>query len=91
MLINFSADKTVTDAAAVLQNAPQLNRFGMMLVHNLKETTIKKGGGFGLGYAILWCGQQGEMDRIVAEQMHNHTALMRSSGSKMVLRSHHAT
>jgi hypothetical protein len=41
MLIKISADKTVSEAAAALQAAVQANHFGVMQVHNLKETMAK--------------------------------------------------
>ena len=43
MLFKLSTDKTVSAAAAALQTAVQANRFGVMQVHNLKETMTKKG------------------------------------------------
>lgn len=43
MLIKVSTDKTVSDAASALQTAVEANRFGVMQVHNLKETMTKKG------------------------------------------------
>ena len=43
MLIKLSTNKTVSEAAAALQAAVQANHFGVMHVHNLKETMAKKG------------------------------------------------
>jgi uncharacterized protein (DUF302 family) len=43
MLVKLSTDKTVTEAATALQAAVQANHFGVMHVHNLKETMNKKG------------------------------------------------
>jgi uncharacterized protein (DUF302 family) len=43
MLIKLYTDKTVTKTAAALQAAVQTNHFGVMQVHNLKETMAKKG------------------------------------------------
>jgi len=43
MLVKLSTDKTVTEAATALQHAVQANHFGVMQVHNLKETMNKKG------------------------------------------------
>ncbi len=45
MLIKLSTDKTVSDAAAALQAAVQANHFGVMQVHNLKETMDEERGG----------------------------------------------
>ena len=43
MLVKLSTDKTVSVAAAALQDAVQANHFSVMQVHNLKETMTKKG------------------------------------------------
>jgi len=43
MLIKLSTDKTVSETTAALQVAVPANHFGVMQVHNLKETMAKKG------------------------------------------------
>ena len=43
MLVKLSTGKSVNEAAAALQAAVQANHFGVMQVHNLKETMAKKG------------------------------------------------
>ena len=43
MLITLPTEKTASEAAAALQAAVQANHFGVMQVHNLKETMTKKG------------------------------------------------
>jgi len=43
MLIKLPTQKTVSDAAAALHVAVQANHFGVMQVHNLRETLAKKG------------------------------------------------
>ena len=43
LLVKLSTDKTVSEVAAALQAAVQANHFGVMQVHNLKETMTKKG------------------------------------------------
>ncbi len=43
MLIKVSTDKTVSETAAALQAAVEANHFGVMQVHNLKESLVKKG------------------------------------------------
>lgn len=43
MLVKLSTDKTLSVATAALQAAVQANNFGVMQVHNLKETMAKKG------------------------------------------------
>lgn len=43
MLVKISTNKTVSEAVAALQSAVQANHFGVMQVHNLKETMEKMG------------------------------------------------
>ena len=43
MLFKIATDKSVSEASAALQAAIQANHFGVMQVHNLKETMLKKG------------------------------------------------
>lgn len=43
MLIRVSTSKTVSETAAALQAAVQANRFGVLHVHDLKQTMEKKG------------------------------------------------
>jgi uncharacterized protein (DUF302 family) len=43
MLVKLSTDKNITEVAAALPVSAQANRFGVMQVHNLKETMAKKG------------------------------------------------
>ena len=45
-LIKLATNKSVTDVAVALQAAVQANHFGVMQVHNLKETMVKKGVAF---------------------------------------------
>jgi uncharacterized protein (DUF302 family) len=45
MLIKLPTKKTVNEAATALQSAVEANHFGVMQVHNLKETMAKKGRG----------------------------------------------
>jgi uncharacterized protein (DUF302 family) len=42
MLFKVTTDKTVREAATALETAVQANHFGVMQVHNLKETMAKK-------------------------------------------------
>jgi uncharacterized protein (DUF302 family) len=42
MLIKMTSDKSLSQTAADLQIAAQRHRFGVMHVHNLKETMAKK-------------------------------------------------
>ena len=43
MLFKLPTNKTVSEAAAAVQAAVQANHFGVMQVHNLKESMTKKG------------------------------------------------
>jgi len=43
MLIKLTTEKSVKEAATALQSAVEANHFGVMQVHNLKETIAKKG------------------------------------------------
>ena len=46
MLIKLSTDESISEVASALAVAAQANRFGVMQVHNLKETMAKKGVAF---------------------------------------------
>ena len=43
MLIKVATDKTIKETAAALQSAVSAHHFGVMQVHNLKESMAKKG------------------------------------------------
>lgn len=43
MLVKVSTDKTVSETANALEVAVQANHFGVMQIHDLKETMTKKG------------------------------------------------
>lgn len=60
MLFKFSTDWTVSESATALEIALQDNHFGVMHVHNLKETMAKKGRRFaqGRGFSPLWRGRR---------------------------------
>lgn len=75
MLIKFSTDKTVSDAATALQAAVQANRFGVMQVHNLKETMTKKGVDFARECLIVEVCQPQQAKKVLDENMSVSTAL----------------
>jgi uncharacterized protein (DUF302 family) len=75
MLVKLSTDKTVTEAAAALQAAVQANRFGVMQVHNLKETMEKKGVGFARECLIFEVCQPQQAKRVLEQNMSVSTAL----------------
>jgi len=75
MLIKLSTDKTVGEAAAALQAAVQTNHFGVMQVHNLKETMAKKGVEFARECLIYEVCQPQQAKKVLDENMSISTAL----------------
>jgi len=75
MLLTVSTDKTVSNTASALQAAVQANHFGVMQIHNLKETMIKKGVGFDRECLIFEVCQPQQAKRVLEENMSVSTAL----------------
>ena len=75
MLIKLSTDKTVNEAATALQAAVQANHFGVMQVHNLKETMTKKGVEFDRECLIFEVCQPQQAKKVLDENMSISTAL----------------
>jgi len=75
MLFKLSTDKTVSATAAALQAAVQANHFGVMHVHNLKETMAKKGVEFARECLIFEVCQPQQAKRVLDENMSVSTAL----------------
>ena len=75
MLVKLSTDKTVSEAAAALQAAVQANRFGVMQVHNLKETMAKKGVEFAHECLIFEVCQPQQAKKVLDQNMSISTAL----------------
>jgi len=75
MLIKLSTDKTVSETAAALQTAVQANHFGVMQVHNLKETMNKKGVEFARECLIFEVCQPQQAKKVLDENMSVSTAL----------------
>jgi uncharacterized protein (DUF302 family) len=75
MLVRLSTDKTVSETAAALQAAVQANHFGVMQVHNLKETMTKKGVEFGRECLIFEVCQPQQAKKVLDENMSVSTAL----------------
>ena len=75
MLIKIPTDKTVSDAATALQAAVQANHFGVMQVHNLKETMNKKGVEFARECLIFEVCQPQQAKKVLDENMSVSTAL----------------
>jgi uncharacterized protein (DUF302 family) len=75
MLVKLSTDKTVSEAAAALQAAVQANHFGVMQVHNLKETMTKKGVEFAHECLIFEVCQPQQAKKVLDQNMSVSTAL----------------
>jgi uncharacterized protein (DUF302 family) len=75
MLVIVSSDKTVTETAADLQAAVQANHFGVMQVHNLKETLAKKGVKFDHECLIFEVCQPQQAKKVLDQNMSVSTAL----------------
>ena len=75
MLIKIPTEKTVSNAAAALQTAVQANHFGVMQVHNLKETMTKKGVEFARECLIFEVCQPQQAKKVLDENMSVSTAL----------------
>ena len=75
MLIKLPTQKTVSDAAAALHIAVQANHFGVMQVHNLKETMAKKGVEFARECLIFEVCQPQQAKKVLDQDMSVSTAL----------------
>ncbi len=75
MLIKYPTKKTVSDAAAALHAAVQANHFGVMQVHNLRETMAKKGVEFAHECLIFEVCQPQQAKKVLDENMSVCTAL----------------
>ena len=75
MLIKLSTHKTVNEAAAALQAAVEANHFGVMHVHNLKETMAKKGVAFSRECLIFEVCQPQQAKKVLDQNMSVSTAL----------------
>ena len=90
MLVKLSTDKTVSEVAAALQAAVQANHFGVMQVHNLKETMAKKGVEFARECLIFEVCQPQQAKKVLDRDMSVSTALpcrisIYEEGSKTIL------
>jgi len=75
MLIKIPTQKTVTAAATALQAAVTANHFGVMQVHNLQETMVKKGVEFSHQCLIFEVCQPQQAKKVLEENMDVCTAL----------------
>ena len=90
MLITLSTEKTVSEVATALQATVQANHFGVMQVHNLKETMTKKGVEFAHECLIFEVCQPQQAKKVLDENMSISTALpcrisFYEEGSKTIL------
>jgi uncharacterized protein (DUF302 family) len=75
MLFKLTTNKTVSATAAALQTAVQYNHFGVMQVHNLKETMAKKGVEFADECLIFEVCQPQQAKKVLDQDMSVSTAL----------------
>jgi uncharacterized protein (DUF302 family) len=75
MLVKVTTDKTVSKTTDALCAAVQANHFGVMQVHDLKETMAKKGVEFGRECLIFEVCQPGKAKTVLDENMSISTAL----------------
>lgn len=75
MLVKLSTGKTVSEAAVALQAAVQANHFGVMQVHNLKDTMTKKGVEFAHECLIFEVCQPQQAKKVLEQNMSVSTAL----------------
>jgi uncharacterized protein (DUF302 family) len=75
MLIKSPTEKTVSEAEAALEAAVQANHFGVMQVHNLKETMAKKGVEFARECLIFEVCQPQQAKKVLDQNMSVSTAL----------------
>jgi len=75
MLIEIMTGKSVAETATALQAAVSANHFGVMQVHNLKETMEKKGVAFERECLIFEVCQPQQAKRVLEQNMRVSTAL----------------
>ena len=75
MLFKLTTNKTVSETVAAVQAAVEANHFGVMQVHNLKETMIKKGVEFAHECLIFEVCQPQQAKKVLDQNMSVSTAL----------------
>jgi len=75
MLFTLSTDKTMSETAADLNAAVSAHHFGLMHIHNLKETMTKKGVAFGPECLIFEVCQPQQAKKVLDVNMSISTAL----------------
>jgi uncharacterized protein (DUF302 family) len=75
MLITLCTDKSVSETASALHAAVSNNHYGVMQVHNLKETMANKGVGFARECLIFEVCQPQQAKKVLDQDMTISTAL----------------
>jgi uncharacterized protein (DUF302 family) len=75
MLIKLSTDKKITVVAVALEVAVKANHFGVMQVHNLKDTMNKKGVEFNRECLIFEVCQPQQAKKVLEQNMIASTML----------------
>ena len=75
MLIKVSTNKSVKEAAAALATAAEAHHFGVMQVHDLKQSMAKKGVEFDRECLIFEVCQPKQAKKVLEENMSLSTAL----------------
>src|ERR1700757_2971089 len=90
MLVKFSTDKCANEAAAALEDAVKANHFGVMQVHNLRESMAKKGVTFSRECLIFEVCQPEQANKVLEQDISLSTMLpcrisIYEDGNKTVL------
>jgi uncharacterized protein (DUF302 family) len=75
MLIKFTTEKSICETAADLHDAVKANHFGVMQVHDLQETMIKKDVHFTPECLIFEVCQPQQAKKVLEQNMSVSTAL----------------
>jgi uncharacterized protein (DUF302 family) len=75
MLIKLTTEKSVSETAEALHVAVKANHFGVMQVHNLRETMIRKGVEFARECLIFEVCQPQQAKKVLEQNMSISTAL----------------
>lgn len=75
LIITIATNKNLKEAAAALEKAVKDNHFGVMQVHNLKETMAKKGIDFPRECLIYEVCQPAQAKKVLERNMSMSTAL----------------
>ena len=75
MMMIFESKKSLGDVCAAMEPTVQKHKFGVLTVHNLKETMAKKGVDFGPDCMIYEVCNPHQAKRVLEEKMEVSTAL----------------